>query len=574
MRVATDVLLEGKGLIRLSQADHVATGGEGSVYRKNNFAIKIYTDPKKMLQDNMVDKVKLLSAIKHPSIVAPVGLVFNKSQKPIGYFMPYVSGEPLPRFFTNDFRASVLFGNDQANLLAEEMRAVVNIAHQHQALIVDNNENGWLVKYQKNHSPKGFVVDVDSWQIGQHKAKVIMPSIRDYHAKTFSEKSDWFSWGVLTFQLYTGIHPYKGTLAGFGRNDFVERMKANASVFEPGVRLNSAVRDFACIPPKLLNWYQKTFKLGLREAPPSPLDRSLSTAPHVTKLKIVSTPTSGKLKFQKIFSPPGLSVVKVFLCGIVLLSDGSLINLSTNQKIGRVDSLQCEIVRVDEGFAVLKRDLGVVTAELIQKNNKVFLLDLPKSAENFVRYFNRIFVVTPTGLSELELFSLAKPVLIQKQSWPVLINSTRWFDGLGVTDVFGNSFLVLPHGEAGVSTLKIPELNGLKVVSAKAGTRNAMVVVLEKQGDYKKYNLVFSSDYLSYQIKSEYVDSADLNLVQLERGVNAEVVGDKELEITVPTSGAVNKLSNVDIKLANQLFDWEGRVLTLKDGDLWQITIV
>jgi hypothetical protein len=143
-----------------------------------------------------------------------------------------------------------------------------------------------------------------------------------------------------------------------------------------------------------------------------------------------------------------------------------------------------------------------------------------------------------------------------------------------VTDVFGNSFLVLPHGEAGVSTLKIPELNGLKVVSAKAGTRNAMVVVLEKQGDYKKYNLVFSSDYLSYQIKSEYVDSADLNLVQLERGVNAEVVGDKELEITVPTSGAVNKLSNVDIKLANQLFDWEGRVLTLKDGDLWQITIV
>jgi hypothetical protein len=126
MRVATDVLLEGKGLIRLSQADHVATGGEGSVYRKNNFAIKIYTDPKKMLQDNMVDKVKLLSAIKHPSIVAPVGLVFNKSQKPIGYFMPYVSGEPLPRFFTNDFRASVLFGNDQANLLAEEMRSVDN----------------------------------------------------------------------------------------------------------------------------------------------------------------------------------------------------------------------------------------------------------------------------------------------------------------------------------------------------------------------------------------------------------------------------------------------------------------
>src|SRR5262249_40063720 len=101
------VILAGKGPMGLRPSNHIATGGEGAIYRLNQTVVKVFTDPSKLQTYDMVGKIAMLSKIQHPWIVAPKGIVTDESQKPIGYYMSFADGETLPRFFTNDFRAQV-----------------------------------------------------------------------------------------------------------------------------------------------------------------------------------------------------------------------------------------------------------------------------------------------------------------------------------------------------------------------------------------------------------------------------------------------------------------------------------
>lgn len=84
------VTIEGKGPVTLRASDHIATGGEGSIYKIGNLAIKIYLDPKAMRAAGMPEKVKALTAIKHPYIVAPEGIVTDAAANPVGHFLPFV----------------------------------------------------------------------------------------------------------------------------------------------------------------------------------------------------------------------------------------------------------------------------------------------------------------------------------------------------------------------------------------------------------------------------------------------------------------------------------------------------
>ena len=109
----TQVILEGKGPLTLRQNDYLATGGEGTVYKVNGMVIKIYTDPNKIVRDNIPGKIKKLSVFVHPYISVPQGLVFS-SNKPVGFYMPFAEGEPLSRVFTNDFRTRESFADPAA----------------------------------------------------------------------------------------------------------------------------------------------------------------------------------------------------------------------------------------------------------------------------------------------------------------------------------------------------------------------------------------------------------------------------------------------------------------------------
>jgi len=568
---ATDVDLEHRGILKLRPSDHKATGGEGSIYVASGTVVKIYTDPNKMRRENISDKINLLSKVKHPCIVAPKGLVKTVKGDPIGYYMDYVEAEPMARLFTSDFQKGVGFGKDEMVKLTHNMQETVRAAHNHQAVMVDANEMNWLVDLRKQKEPVPRVIDVDSWAIGNWPAQVIMPSIRDWHSQGFDQNTDWFAWGIVSFQIYTGIHPYKGVLDGFKRGDLEGRMKANASVFTSGVRLNSAVRDFGLIPGQLLDWYESTFQNGLRSAPPSPLAVGLAKT-MLARRQHVQVTATGTLIYDKLFEDVTDEVLRLFPCGAILLKSGKVVDLGSRRVICQKANHDCEIVKVERGWLRGEIENGLVKFCFINETSLVEeLLPMEVNARKIVRFDNRLFVVTEKGLSELSLRYFGKPILSLGNTWGVMVNATNWFDGVGVQDAFGATFVIAPFGANSCAQVRVRELDGWRVIAAKAGQRFMSLIALSRNGQYRKFELTFTAQYESYQLWQADTDSAELNMAILPRGVVTTIVNDGELCVFVPVNGAMTKINDKFITFDMKLANWDEKVVYVKDGSVWSI---
>lgn len=577
IKANTQIVLEGKGPLTLRQNDYKATGGEGSVYKVNGMAIKIYTDSDKVSRDGIPEKIKKLATFTHPYISVPQGLVFSENKKPIGFYMPYAEGEPLPRVFTNDFRNREGFDDRDAAKLVDRMRDVVCFAHGHGAILVDPNEFNWLTYLKGNDKPEPRIIDVDSWILGKMPATVaIMPSIRDWHTKGFNQMSDWFSWGVVTFQVFVGLHPYKGTLTSFENvsieERMKERMKAKASVFSKGVRLNRAVRDFNCIPNALRDWYEEVFQTDKRSVPPLSTDTSVAKAAVTRVVKVITI--SGSLVFDKIYSKTGDQVVHIWPCGVVLLASGELIELRLKRIIGNLNSKDGEVVTVDGGWLIVDWVNGQISFTYVNESSlQSENLSLTIKGYHIFRSDNRLFVVIDGGLTEIFFRVMGKAIIAVGQTWGAMVNSTKWFDGVGIQDAMGAMYAIVPFSDKSCTQVRVRELDGLKTVSAKAGNRYVVIVAADKNGEYHKIELVMSRDYTSYQASKTAVDSPDLNVALLPKGVGATIVDDGELIIFVPTSGAVNKVFDKYITTDIALANWDDRVLYIRNGEIWTVRL-
>ncbi|MCX6755031.1 MAG: hypothetical protein NT068_00620 [Candidatus Nomurabacteria bacterium] len=566
--------LEGRGVLTLRPTDHIATGGEGSVYKpSSDLIIKLYSDSKKMSMDGMAIKLGLLKKINHPFIVAPKGLVF-KNQNPIGYYMNYEQGEALARVFTTAYRNRENFTDKDVLSLVDGMRTVINVAHNNKAILVDANELNWLVSRKKKLA-EPRVIDVDSWSIDHFKPSVIMPSIHDLHTNGFNESSDWFSFAVVSFQVFTGIHPYKGVLDGYKPNDILERMKDNKSVFTQGVRLNSAVRDFNAIPASLFAWYESVFQKGNRSLPPSPYDTSITAAKAAIIHRTVIITSSGKLNMSVLFDGVNDIPVQVYTCGVVRLRSGKMINLANGRMFDKSFSNHSEVIHTEYGFLVgeINSD-GKLVFILVSKDGRSEIIETILHSNKIVRYYNRLFIITDQGLTEVTAKQFAKPIIVTKNTWQVLVNSTKWFDGIGVQDTMGTTYLITPFNEGACQYVHVPELDKSKVIEGIAGARCATLSVLENRtGQYKKYEIVFSKDYTSYQINISDIASPELNMTSLPKGVNAEIENDGSLLITVPTSGGRNDVTDAKINANFTLAHFENRVVAIEGSKVWAISL-
>lgn len=576
MRSNMQILLEGRGPITLRMNDHVATGGEGSIFRVSDMAIKIYLDSAQMKQRSVPDKIKRLSKLfsSYPYIVAPEGIVTTPAGDPIGHYLPYVQdpplGHPMARVFTNDFYQREGFNEKLASVLVGRMRETVMFAHGSGALLIDPNEMNWFA-LAVNKDPEPRIIDVDSWIIGLMPPTVsVMPSIRDWHTKNLGKQSDWFAWGIVTFQVYTGIHPYKGTLQGYARSDMERRMKENASVFSPGVQLNRAVRDFNCIPGPLRDWYEATFQLGERNEPPSPFDTGISTPKAASVLRVTATGQVGTLVFEKLFGTSGDPVVRIFHCGVARLASGKLIDLNTGRQIIAVSSPTCEVVKVEQGWLV--GELNGTFIYINERDLRFETLQFQMVAHGLVGYENRMFFVGDNGLTEVKSnFFGSKLIVSAGQTWGIIVKSTKWFQGVGVLDSMGAKFVVVPFGESAVAQTRVREIDNLQVVAAKAGSRFVSIVGLQKNGDYAKVELAFDRDYRSYRSWVGITDGPELNLAILPRGVCATIIRDGELDVFVPSNGNTTKLGESRIATDMMLANWYDQVVYTQNGETWSL---
>ncbi len=256
-----DVYVKGQK-VRLTPSEFKAQGGEGAVYVKGQTAYKVYADPAKMIPSA---KIGELSALTLPDIIRPQDVLLDNRRAPVGYTMRSVpDAVVLCQTFPRAFRERMGVTPDAMLHLVRALQEGVAHVHAQGILIVDLNEMNFLIDPQFRHV---FFIDVDSYQTPHFPATALMESVRDRHATAWNAGTDWFSFAVVSFQMFVGIHPYKGKHPAL--KTLEERMQANVSALHPAVSIPAACLPFDVIPRVYRDWYRAVLDQGQRLPPPS-----------------------------------------------------------------------------------------------------------------------------------------------------------------------------------------------------------------------------------------------------------------------------------------------------------------
>jgi hypothetical protein len=412
-------------------------------------------------------------------------------------------------------------------------------------------------------------IDVDSWLPPGFAATTdkVLPTIRDCHHRAFTVEADRFGFAVVSFSLLTGIHPYRGVHPDFKRTgdadrDLQVRMKANASVFDPGVKLPAAVRPFTCIPPELLGWYRVVFKDGKRDAPPPLTGAVVPRLPITTKM--VSSP-AGNLTITKVFTLPS-EFVRDVARDIIQCKTGEMYSLAppVGRLLGNFQPGVAVVNRFSDGIflaeTVGNRLLGGA-AQFVQFAN---MKECGIAAERVWTAANRIFSIVPSGLDELRVVTLNQhAALLFDRKWGLNSNATVFGDGAAVYSALGASFLVIPQENGAVTMCRVSEFDGLRPLTIFARGRTTLLVMITKSGLYKRVLLQLDDTLSHYTLTVTDADDGTLNAAITPTGIVLRITSTNQLEVTVPLR-SLAPAQTIDLAHGN-----EGRLVAGAGGVFW-----
>lgn len=300
--------LEDGRVLRLSASDWIGEGGEGCVYKKQGMAIKIVEDRSALSKKE--PKLRIFRSIAHPLLATPLSLAYDNGGALIGYAMPMIEGLPLARLMSPAWRSQNGYGDAKIEVVGKSMVEAIMALHAAHAWGGDINEFNWRVR-----ADKAILIDCDSWGCAGHAVSAMMPSIADPLAKgRYEARSDWYGLAVLLFGMFAGIHPFRGSLPGYGAKDMAVRMAAGASLLRDGAGWPSSVPGPDSLPRGLRPWLEATLGGSMREPPPAGAWGKVARVAKTVK-------SSGAVDFP-------FSFVKWAAPGLALLADGSFFDLS------------------------------------------------------------------------------------------------------------------------------------------------------------------------------------------------------------------------------------------------------
>ena len=519
--------------ISLSQKDYVTKGGEGSIYRRGDTAFKIYEDLHKMIPPAKIGELSLLDK---SNIIRPKDLIHNEKNHEVGFTMDWLGDDvvALCKLFTNTYRDANGIENGQVVELIENIKNTIRFIHDKKCLIVDGNELNYMVG-------KDFVtpyfIDVNSWKTPSYPATAIMPSIRDWTTDKFSEVSDWFSFAIVSFQLFVGIHPFKGRHPNYRKNDFRKRIVDCVSVFNSNVSLPPTVRDFNLIPSAYKDWYFNMFENGERRVPP--------TLPG----------EFGKVRVQLhvIHNTDNFDITELKrYIGDILYHNSQFETTKTKEKfyIGKNEydiASDVEVLftplenhpilaRIDNEKILFKSlsgtmsDINLDCTDMMITNNTLFLKYRDKLMEMTFRSFD-------SGKGNIH------PIV--KQIWKIEANSSVLFSNVVVQDVLGKKYLAIPLPEYDKSSFinkAIPELDDYQIMDAKYENK-ICVLTGQKNGIYTRFIIIFDDKHQKYTIRIvDDIDYSPINFICLDNGVGIIITHDDAVEIFL------NRTDKSDVK--------------------------
>jgi len=510
--------------VRLDKQHYLGQGGEGSVYARGDTAYKIYSDPRKMIP---VGKIQELSVIKDKRIVKPERVITNKGGSPIGYTMHCVrDGFALCQLFPRAFKERNQIDSKTITHLVRELQEGVTHVHQSNILIVDLNEMNFLVG--KGFSALYFI-DADSYQTHNFPATALMESIRDRHMKgshAFTTLTDWFAFGIVSFQMFCGIHPFKGkhpTLKGFD-----ERMRANVSVFNSSVSVPRAAYPVTVIPTAYRDWYRAVFEDGKRVPPPEQLGTVTVFVPDLRRIT-----GTNLLEITEVGSYGGKqdTIRRVWCFGqqsVVASADSVWLN--DHAIPGGTSATTAVAFSPRRNKAVGITKVNEVTS-LYNLTDRV-AIPFQLQPTDFMEYDGRVYLKVLGNVHELILTDAGTQVVAStKLAAAVLENATQLFPGVLIQNMLG-SIQVSMFPKSGTTVqIEMQELSGYRVMDARYD-RGVLMVIGERKGRYDRLVFRFDSLHQSYDRRRvKDITPAGLNFITLDSGVVVCLNEEDKLEV-------------------------------------------
>ena len=557
--------VQGKGQIRLGKTEFKAQGGEGSVYVKGANAYKLYTDPARCITQAKIDE---LSVLVQPNIIRPLELVIDSHNRPVGYSMRSVGkAHSLCQLFPKAFRQRNNLTPDLTLRLVRQLQTGVSHIHSRGILIVDLNEMNFLVSSDFREL---YFIDVDSYQTPSFPATVLMDSVRDRHANSFSSGSDWFSFAVVSFQMFAGIHPFKGTYPAFqhlpdNATKLDERMRANISVLHAGVSVPSACLPFSVIPPNYLDWYRAVFELGQRLPPPQAVQAVVTVAGPIMGQAI----TSRAFEVRELREFDGEIV---WHDGVITATERSVyFNGRTyprppfDAKLIVTPRRQHLVAAYHDGTQLRFDDL--TSGRAIETEIK---------GEEVMLSHNQLYIKQHEYIFAIDFIELPHNTLLGLRSVAnVMMNSTRMFDGVAIQNLLGTHYASIPNAAGGCHQVRLAELDGTQIVNARL-YRNVLMVTVATAGRYDKYVFRFAKDFSAHDVRTlPDVSATDIEFTVLDTGVVLHLVDDDRLEVfsTMIDSMRISVLDDEALKGDLKLFHTGKQALMAKGRKLYKFKL-
>lgn len=524
------VKVQGGSEIDLTQKNFLASGGEGQIYVVGDTTYKIYTDPTQMVP---LGKITELAEIRNPFVIKPEKVLLGSKNTPVGFTSKFVHNDgALCQVFTRAFRDRNGVTPVRVGELVKKLQNIVTGVHQAKCLVVDLNEMNFLLGSRLQDI---YAIDVASYQTPHYRATALMESVRDRHMKhgEFNEGTDWFAFAILSFQMFVGIHPYKGrhpTIKGMD-----DRMIQNVSVLHRDVGIPQTCYPLASIPKNYLDWYGSVFEKGQRTSPPS--DIMVVAVP----VKMVRANGTTSLDIQEIGAyDDDIADVWEHLGSLVVTTHQSI--YVDNRRTGDNGPglvVGTGFTRSNKPVTATKWNTTLVlTDQIAHEAVPCVLIPWDVMSYNGTIYARTGDKIVALTLAEVGTQNkvLVGPVVAAN----VLEHATRLYPGTAIQSLLGACYVSLFPVVGTHHQIRISELDGVRIQDAKYDNKVLMVVGFTK-GVYNRWIFRFDDGFQTYDTRViTDIKPEGLNFVTLDSGICVSITEDETLELFPNTKG-VNK---------------------------------
>ena len=559
------IFIENVGNTTITDKNYIGAGGEASVYKHGKLAIKLYHDNQKIMELKKLEELNKLTA---SNILKPLHIVYDiKKNKHIGYAMQFIKNtESLCKLFTKGFKNNNNISHKMIIELIKKIQSTIATIHADNCIIVDLNEMNIIVS---SDFKTPYFIDTDSWQTPSFKPTAIMESIRDRTVQigTFNELTDWYAFAIIAFQLYIGIHPYKGKHPKYKMSAWPQRMEDGISVFDSNVSLPSICNDFNVIPPRHRMWMEDIFLHNKRSIPPQ-IDTSMPII-IVPKVIVIKSTQSFEVELVVKLNSKYFDIRNVYdFIGTKYFATKNDIYKGKNIIKSKLQSFDKVLLCETDSMAPItcKLQHNMVTFEDSTEH------EIGKLQTSDILYkTGKIYTMNNGGLYRNSFLTIGNKILHKIETVSNVSDNSKMFEGVVYQDLLGKSYLTIPLNDR-CFNFYIKELDGFRILDMKV-ERQVGVVMAEKKGKYHRFVIIFNYDKNSYNIRIvNDVQYDDVNFTVMLNGICVLSIENNQVEVFMDNS-KMKLISNSPFDSSMKLISFGNDVFFVDGDELYKVRI-